>query len=301
MRPLARLTAIGAVTASSLVTVSISSVDAQSVCTIDQETRKQSCVIVTPPGGPDRRVDYPNSSITWVRINFGTRDNDAVGTLRCPVRTEVIDGVDTEIYGTMWAIAIFSDDTTAPGFVDSVCEYPGDTPPEPPPPPPTEAQYVDAIEELLQVDFELSPPPEFEGITGLDTWFWCDTPDTSVIEPIELAGWSVGSTMNAVSFAWSVTNEEIGFNGAGFEGLECGEEPDLDGDRREAAWIWQPQGIGDYTVGFAVDWFGFWTQSYQGVVIGTFPLGPVEIDADPIVYPVDEYVGVLVHPGDLDD
>ena len=168
-------------------------------------------------------------------------------------------------------------------------------PPEPPPPPPTPEEYIEAIESLLQVDFELSPPPAFEGITGVDTWFWCSTPESAVIDPITLNGWTVEAEMRAILYSWSVSGPGLG---GSHDSPTCGSEPALDGDGDGSAWIWQPQTMGDYTINFTSTWFGTWTQTYNGVNVGTFPLGPAPITQAPLAYPVGEYVGVLVPGGD---
>ena len=96
--------------------------------------------------------------------------------------------------------------------------------------------------------------------------------------------------MNAILFSWSVSGPG---DGGSSDSETCGTEPALDGDGDGAAWKWQPQTLGDYTINFTSTWLGTWTQTYDGTNVGTFPLGPAPIDQEPVTYPVGEYVGVL--------
>lgn len=289
MRSLARFVIGVLVATSALALGTASSTSAGRECWFDQITRQQRCRIITQPAGPDRSVTFDGIPLAWIRYNAGVLGLNG-DQLACPVRNGIVDGVQTDILGIVWIVAIRNTATDELVSIDGVCAYPGDTPPQPPPPPPTPEQYLEAVATLLEVDFELSPPAEFEGITGVDTWFWCDTPDTAVIEPITLNGWTVEAEMSAILFSWSVSGPG---KGGRSDVTDCGIEPDLEGDGDGAAWMWQPQTMGEYTISFTSTWLGTWTQSYAGTNVGTFPLGPAPIDQAPVIYPVGEYVGVL--------
>lgn len=279
------LAAITAITATFVLSSGPAEAQERS-CVYDHTIQGMRCRIVGRPGGPDRTVNYPGSPIGW-RRNVAS-GGQAVGSC---IRNEVVGGVPTEIIGVPWFVVLFNTDTGVTISITATCEFPGQTPPQPPPPPPTPDEFIEEARELLLVDFELSPRPEFAGITGVDTWFWCDTPATVSIPPLELRGWTVSAEMDALTYSWSVEGPG---DGGSTTVDDCGVEPDVEGDGDGAAWIWQPQTLGEYNVDFVVTWFGGWTLEWNGTNTGTFPLGPVDVAADPTIYPVDEYVGVLV-------
>jgi len=258
-------------------------------CWFDYEKGVQRCRITAEPGGTDTTIPFDGVPIAWRRYVAYS----ALATGFC-YYVDTIDGVDTTVIGIPWFVELINTETGETISITAVCEFPGEDPPQPPPPPPTPEEYIEAIEGLLEVDWELSPPATFEGITGVDTWFWCDTPDTSVIDPITLNGWTVQSEMTAILFRWAVTGPGPGGN---HDSDTCGEAPAPDGDGDGAAWIWQPQTMGDYAIEFTSTWLGTWTLTYEGTNTGTFPLGPAAIGQPPVAYPVGEYRGVLV-PGD---
>jgi len=211
---------------------------------------------------------------------------------------DTVDGTETTIVGIPWFVEIRNIETGEVVMSDCPCEYPGDDPPAPPPPPATPEQFIDTIADLLIVDFDLPPTTEISGIKGLDTWLWCDSPTWLWCDspqpvsspPITLNGWTVQAEMEAVLFHWSITGAGPGGR---HDSIECGTEPSADSDGKSAAWTWQPESTGDYTIEFAASWAGTWTLTYDGIDMGTFVLDPALIDASPTAYPVDEYVGVL--------
>ena len=70
---------------------------------------------------------------------------------------------------------------------------------QPPPPPPSEAEFVEAARALLTVSTSLNPRPDIGGLTGLDTWLWCDDPGTVTVG-VALRGWTASATMDAVEY-----------------------------------------------------------------------------------------------------
>ena len=287
MTRLAHLAATGAVVATTLATAGTA--HAAKECTYDLDKRAMRCRITAPPSAPETVIAFDSAPIGW-RRNIASA-GQAVGFC---IYYETITGVQNEVVGIPWIVELYDTATGATISTTAVCEYPGDPSPEPPPPPPTPDRYLEAIEALLQVDYELSPPAEFEGITGVDTWFWCDSPGTVTIDPITLDGWTVRAEMTPITFDWSVAGPG---DGGSHSGDTCGSEPDLDGDGDGAAWTWQPQTMGDYTIEFSTTWLGTWTLTWDGTTTGTYPLGPAPIDQPTLAYPVGEYRGVLV-PGD---
>ena len=155
----------------------------------------------------------------------------------------------------------------------------------PPPPPPTEAEFVEAARKALTVQTSLNPRPEIGGLTGLDTWLWCEDPGT-VSVGVALRGWTAEATMQAVEFSWAIG----GTASAGFTASGCGSEPD-------PAATWMPETKGPYSVTLTSTWAGTWVLSYNGFPGGSFPLGPVEFAAPTVPYPVSEYRGRLTSPG----
>lgn len=280
---LSSLLAAWAVGASVLLTASPAIAGKE--CYYDDVTREVHCTITAEPGGPDESVPLAGIPLVWSRTM----------ALASPVSggcwyVDTIDGVETTIVGIPWFVEVRNVETGEVVMTDSLCEYPGDDPPSPPPPPPTPEQFIETIADLLVVEFDVSPTAEIGGITGLETWMWCDTPPPVSTTPITLNGWTVQAEMEAVLFHWSVDGP--GEDGS-HDSTECGTEPPRDSDGAVAAWRWQPESTGDYTITFAASWAGTWTLTYEGTNMGTFILDPALIDAPSITYPVDEYVGVL--------
>ena len=126
---------------------------------------------------------------------------------------------------------------------------------------------------------------EIGGLTGLDTWLWCDHPSTVQVG-VSLRGWTAAATMNAVGYRWSIH----GVDSASFSASSCGSEA-------APAGTWMPERLGPYSVTLTSSWSGSWTLSYNGVALGSYALGPFDFAAEPLAYPVDEYRGVLTPPG----
>lgn len=254
-------------------------------CHYDDVTRQLRCTITAEPGGPSLTVAIQGVPLVWSRTL----------ALASPVAggcwyTDTVEGTETRTGGIPWLIEVRNVETGELVLLDAVCEYPGEDPPAPPPPPPTPEQFIETIADLLVVHFDTSPDGTIGGITGLDTWLWCDTPDPVSTPPITLNGWTVTAEMEAVLFHWSISGQGPG---GSHDSTECGTEPAEDSDGAVAAWIWRPEATGDYTIAFAASWAGTWTLTYDGTDMGIFVLDPALIDAPPITYSVGEYIGVL--------
>ena len=88
-----------------------------------------------------------------------------------------------------------------------ICLFPGDPAPDPPPPPPSQAEFVEAARAALTTQTSVNPSPEIGGLTGLDTWMWCDDPG-EVQVGVALRGWTAEATMDPVGFKWAVGGVE---------------------------------------------------------------------------------------------
>ena len=145
--------------------------------------------------------------------------------------------------------------------------------------------------DVLELETSFNPPVEFGGITGLDTWFWCADPGTVSVPPITVRGWTVEATVEPVLFTWTVSGPGTGGSHAADS---CGTQPSVEeGTGAGAVWTWMPETLGTYSIQFATTWGGSWTLSYAGATTGTFVLEPLTVDAAPVTYSVDEFVGVL--------
>ena len=244
-------------------------------CTFDQDTQQIRCVIIADPAR-DISVRLGDTDLVWRRLGWRIDENIArgIGCLR------TVAGV-LEI-GASYVIALDNVATGQRLMVQSICTFPGQAPPTPPPPPPTLPEFTEAAGTVLIAEASVSPKPQFGGITGLDSWLWCQHPGP-VSVTVTLRGWTAVAAVEPVQFGWQVEGTEpTAFTGAG-----CGSETDPAG-------VWQPQTTGDWSITMRTTWAGTWTLAYQGLPVGVFPLGPVAADATPIIYPVDEFVGVLV-------
>ena len=270
-----------------------------------QVGRRVECYIriIGQPGGPP--VAQPLGEyvpFVWER----RRSNGLPGaTFTCYREYPGVDenGVDVTVqeWGTGWVIVVF--DASAGASFDEIeswitwyfdCEFPGEDPPQPPPPPPTPDQVRDAFADALVVPTELSPPPAWGGLTGLDTWFWCASPGPVALDPpLVLDGYTVNATMTPLLYTWAIAGPAA----VGFSGASCGAEP-TDEAGAGAAWVWEPQTAGVYTVSLTTDWTMTWSLTYDfgdGPVLlpQTVYPGPIPVAGPPVDYPVDEYRGVL--------
>ena len=224
------------------------------------------------------------SSFVWVQLPFPADPETQARTGYC-TRT-VVDGLTTtfesgNVYAVWLENAATGEHVTTPR---SVCLFPEDPNPTPPPPPPSPAEFVEAARTVLTVQTSLSPRTEIGGLTGLDTWLWCEDPGDLEVG-VALRGWTATATMQAVQHAWAIA----GTASAGFTSASCGSEA-------SPAASWMPETKGPYSVTLTSTWAGDWTLAYNGLPAGTFPLGPFDFAAPTVPYPVSEYRGRLTSP-----
>jgi hypothetical protein len=166
-------------------------------------------------------------------------------------------------------------------YLEYVCQWPGNPAPEPPPPPPSPAEFRSANARVLTLLPALSPAPDIGGLTGLDTWLWCTDPG-SVATDVSLRGWTASGEVRLVKVGWNVA----GASGLAGTSTSCGSEaaPSL---------TWTPESMGQYVVALTATWAGSWDLTWNGIPMGTFPLGPAAFTSPVELYPVDEYRGEL--------
>lgn len=243
------------------------------------------------PRAPNRTVAIGNprsAAFVWISYfwyNAGGNPFELYDNSECR-RTEVVGDTTTYTYGNYYVTFLRNIATGAPVYEpDAVCVFDGDDPAlQPPPPPPTEAEFVEAARAVLTVDTSLNPRVEIGGLTGLDTWLWCDDPG-EVEVGVALRGWTATATMVAVQHQWSIG----GTASASSTSDSCGSEA-------SPAGTWMPETMGPYSVTLTSTWAGTWTLAYNGLPAGTFPLGPFDFAAPTVPYPVSEYRGVLTPP-----
>lgn len=192
----------------------------------------------------------------------------------------------THVIGVLYVTLLFNTETNEQLVFEHECIYPGDALPAPPERPPSQPEFLEAAAQVLVVDPEVNPNPAWGGITGVETWLWCTDPDDLDVG-VSLRGWTAAATMSAVQYHWVVT----GPTPASFQPTDCGSEG-------SPAAMWMPETMGPHVIEVAVTWAGTWTLSYAGIPMGTFVLGPFDIDGEPIAYPVGEYVGILTDGSD---
>ncbi len=164
------------------------------------------------------------------------------------------------------------------------------SPPEPPPPPPGFEHLRLAIEDAVDLSPSQSPTAAIGGLTGLETWLWCQQPGPITPE-VELNGWHAQVNAGLAQVVWALE----GPSAASTTSPDCGSEA-------EPAATWTPETMGAHSISLTATYRGTWTLSGEivvvpGVVITippqTFPLADAVIPGEPIAYPVDEQIGVL--------
>jgi hypothetical protein len=244
-------------------------------CEIDDFSGTLECTLIASPGPPAVVRLSQVLPLEWIRMVW--TDADGLSNGRGCVRTNA--GI-REI-GVAWAVSLRDTETRQQLILETVCEWPGDVPPQPPPRPPTPEQLAQDNARALTLQPALSPPVEIGGLTGLDSWLWCDDPG-SVSADAELNGWTASGAVDVVKIGWEVD----GPTGVVTNTTTCG-SPDA------PAVSWTPETVGDYRVLVTTVWAGTWDLTYNGIPIGTYPLGPLTLTASAQTYPVDEYRGVL--------
>ena len=274
MKRIAALAALVAVTINVAAAGSHAYAD-ERTCILDPVSGLLQCTLVASPAPPMTvrlSVDLP---LEWVRLPLNVGELIARGH-GC-VRTAA--GV-TEI-GVGYVIVLNNVDTGEQLYLHYVCTWPGDPPPTPPPSPPTPAELVDANAHALTLQPALSPASSIGGLTGLDSWMWCNDPGP-VGTGVTLRGWTATGSVQVVQVGWEVG----GSNGVTETSTSCGSE-------ESPSVTWTPQTAGIYSVLLTAVWAGSWDLTWNGIPMGTFPLGPVSLTAVAQPYPVDEYRGEL--------
>ena len=118
------------------------------------------------------------------------------------------------------------------------------------------------------------------GLTGLDSWLWCADPGP-VGTGVSLRGWTASGAVRLVQVGWEVGTDELAQTST-----SCGSED-------APSVTWTPESIGEYPITLTSVWAGSWDLMWNGIPMGTFPLGPVSLTAPPQPYPVGEYRGEL--------
>ena len=126
-----------------------------------------------------------------------------------------------------------------------------------------------------------SPSGAIGGLTGLESWFWCEDPG-AISTGVTLRGWTASGGVDVVQLGWEIDGTDSLVDTS----TACGSE--------EAPSVtWTPQTKGDYAIVLTAVWAGTWDLTWNGIPMGTFPLGPIRLTAPAQPYPVDEYRGEL--------
>jgi hypothetical protein len=244
-------------------------------CELDPDTGQLKCVLVAQPSPPRTVRLSAELPLVWKRLPFNVGEQMTMG-YGC-VRQSA--GISEE--GVGYVVTLTNTATMEQLYLDYVCEWPGEGPPEPPPPPPTQAELVEANTQALQVEPTVSPPGSIGGLTGLDSWFWCADPG-AVTTAVALRGWTASGAVEVVQLGWEVD----GPGGVADTSTSCGSQ-----DAPSVSWT--PEARGEYAVTLTAVWAGTWDLTWNGVPMGWFPLGPISLTAPALAYPVDEYRGEL--------
>lgn len=244
-------------------------------CEIESESGKLVCTLIASPSPPRTVRLSEHLPLVWMRVEWDDADLVTRG-LGC-VRTNA--GI-REI-GVYWVISLANIDTGQQILLQAVCEWPGEDPPEPPPPPPTPEQLAQGNAYALTLQPTLSPSSSIGGLTGLDSWLWCNDPGL-VAADAALNGWTAAGAVEVVQVGWEID----GPSGTVKNTTTCGSE-------EAPAVTWTPETMGDHSVVVTTVWAGTWDLTWNGTPMGTFPLGPLALTAAAVPYPVDEYRGVL--------
>ena len=255
-------------------------------CSTNFLTGKTTCLLFAParPARLLRLGDGLTSSFEWVQVPFEMDLETRATSDFCARHTS--DGLTTTVEFGDTPIVFLRNALTGEQVIPPhlICLFPGDPGPDPPPAPPSQTEFVEAARAALTTRSVMSPRQEIGGLTGLDTWMWCDDP-SEVQVGVSLRGWTAAATMDSVGYHWAVE----GVTGHTFDADRCGSE-------NSPAASWMPETKGSYSIDLTSTWAGSWTLSYQGVDAGVFPLGPFDFATGPVAYGVGEYRGVLTPP-----
>jgi hypothetical protein len=242
-------------------------------CELDPDTGLLKCTIVAQPL-PPRVVDYPDVPLQWTR--YAWVDPDAATRGFC---TRSVEGI-LEI-GVVYVVQLVNTQTGEQLYVNGISTFPDEDPPQPPPPPPTPAELIDDVGWALTLPPVLSPSSSVGGLTGLESWLWCADPGTVPVG-VSLRGWTAAAEVEVVQLEWTID----GPSGTTVTSTSCGAEAD-------PSVRWTPETMGEHSISLTADWAGVWELTWNGVPMGSFPLGPVPLTAPATPYLVDEYRGEL--------
>ena len=243
-------------------------------CKLDPDTGLLRCILVAQPS-PPRSVQLGDLPLVWKRIPLQMSELISRG-IGC-VRTI---GDVTEI-GAGYVIILENTETNEQLYFRYVCTWPDQPPPQPPPRPPTAGELRDANAQALALQPSINPSLSIGGLTGLDSWLWCQNPGP-VATGVTLRGWTANGQVELVQVGWDVSGPDH----FSLTSPTCGSE-------EMPAATWTPDRVGDYGVTLTAVWAGSWDLSWLGVPMGTFPLGPITLTSTTSSYPVDEYRGEL--------
>jgi hypothetical protein len=182
-----------------------------------------------------------------------------------------------------WHFRYFVASTGQETFLGSSCLSPGAREEaSSAPPPPTVAEIQDAVP---LPRFDIATSPIRRGLTGLETWFWCDAPTTESVT-VSIRGYRVVAEAHVVEFEW-VTGD-----GHSYFSDTCGEEPDPEDDGYGAAARHTYETKDFYALELRIGWSGSYTFSGHGRR-RTGDLGDVTTVSSRR-YPVSEVRAVLV-------
>ncbi len=244
-------------------------------CVLDTYTGLLKCSLVASPSPPLTVRVSDDLPLVWVRTPLNSGELIARG-LGC-VRS--VNGA-TQI-GVGYVVSLNNTATGEQLDLRYVCSWPEDPPPTPPPPPPTSAEFADANAQALTLQPALSPTAAIGGITGLESWLWCNDPGP-VGTGVTLRGWTATGQVRVVDVRWHIGGDD----GTATTSTSCGSEA-------APSETWTPQTAGEHSVQLTTVWAGSWDLSWNGIPMGTFPLGPISLSTPPQTYTVDEYRGEL--------
>lgn len=247
----------------------------EKTCVIDQVSGLLECTLIASPSPPRQIRLSEEVPLVWKRHPV-TFDELSDRTYAC--RREVAGVLQL---GAGSVITLTNTVTGEQLYIDFECTWPGEAPPQPPPPPPTPAELAEAAAQALVVSPSLSPSTSIGGLTGLESWLWCNDPGP-VSAGVSLRGWTASGAVRLVQIGWEVGVDELVSTST-----SCGSE-------ESPSVTWTPETVGEYPVILTAVWAGTWDLVWNGVPMGTFPLGPVSLTSAPQIYPVDEYRGELV-------
>ena len=252
-------------------------VEAESICSTDPHTSKTVCMVVAAPA---YSVTLAGSTLRWARVDGLTRFGQTC--------QRVLPDGTIEI-GVSWYVTLVDTTTSALVYGRTFCQWTNDPVPSPPPDPPSPGEFADAARKALLVEPLSAPSAAFGGITGLDTWLWCEHP-AQVQVSVSLRGWTAQAdvALTSVSFTTAGTEDATTGDGSPYRPSTCGSST------RPAA-LWLPDRKGGHSIVLAATWAGAWTLSFNGqFTTAPLPLGPVVLTSPTVAYSVREVRGLLV-------